>query len=79
MRVRITILLFLFSCFVAEMVGTTRGAAIRLCSVRQAAVQGILRGLPRLGRERPWACRPLSSEDSVGPHHAREAARRNVP
>ena len=29
MRVRITILLFLFSCFVAEMVGTTRGAAIQ--------------------------------------------------
>ena len=29
MKVRITILLFLFSCFVAEMVGTTRGAAIQ--------------------------------------------------
>ena len=29
MRVRITILLFLSSCFVAETVGTTRGAAIQ--------------------------------------------------
>ncbi|PYT65419.1 MAG: hypothetical protein DMG41_23790 [Acidobacteria bacterium] len=86
MSVRMTVFLFLISSSVAGMVRTTRGAAIQESELpavyappgRQTYKDYCAACHGSEGKGHGPVC-PLSAKGSAGPHHSREAARRNVP